>query len=94
MRLSGQFLLLFLFYEKILSIKTQTKASKLTFNQIFPSKKHKQKHLSNIQPDIKKKIKDCPKHPSNFHPDNMQNFYLDNTPRSIKSKFYLHFYKF
>ena len=58
------------------------------FNQL----KHKQKHLSNIQQDIKKKkkIKDCPKHPSNFHPDNTQNFYLENTPRSIKSKFYLH----
>ena len=38
----------------------------------------------------KNKIRDCPNHPSNFHPDNMQNFYLDNTPKSIKSKFYLH----
>ena len=77
--------------KKFYAFKTQTKASKLTFNQIFLSKNHKQKHLSNIQPDIKKnKIKDCPKHPSNFHPDNMQNLYLDNTPRSIKSKFYLH----
>ena len=33
------------FYEEILNLKTQTKASKLTFNQIFLSK---QKNLSNI----------------------------------------------
>ena len=78
--------------KKFEAFKMRTKASKLTFNQIFLSKKHKQKHLSNIQPDNnnKKIIKDCSKHPSNFHPDNIQNFYLDNTPRSIKSKFYLH----
>ena len=35
----------FFFYEEILNLKTQTKASKLTFNQIFLSK---QKNLSNI----------------------------------------------
>ena len=34
----------FFFYEEILNLKTQTKASKLTFNQIFLSK---QKNLSN-----------------------------------------------
>ena len=43
--------------KKLQAFKTQTKASKLTFNQIFLSKKHKQKHLSNIQPDMKKKKK-------------------------------------
>ena len=41
--------------KKFYAFKTQTKASKLTFNQIFLSKKQKQKHLSNIQPDIKKR---------------------------------------
>ena len=40
--------------KKFYAFKTQAKASKLTFNQIFLSKKQKQKHLSNIQPDIKK----------------------------------------
>ena len=50
-------------------------SSQINVRTKFLSKKHKQKHLSNIQPDIKKKkkIKDCPKHPSNFHPDNMEN---------------------
>ena len=53
--------------KRFYTFKTQTKASRLTFNQIFLSKKHKQKHLSNSQSDIKKeKIEDCPKHPSNL----------------------------